>query len=257
MSIDISYIYLLIGATLILIPIGMMFYFQLPLIKNLLLSIGRATLQLSLVGIFLKYIFEWNNFWINLVWLLLIIIAGSFTITGRSEIKSRVLFFPVLIGFSIAFVISTIFISQLFFFEHNYFNAMYLIPISGMLIGNSLSTSIVGIRSLFKDIKSKKELTEFYLVGGNQVGEATFDSIQIALQDAFKPMLGNVATIGLIWLPGTMTGQIIAGSSPVQAVKFQFLIVIGYFSTCFIATTLTLIFSRNKAYDEFGRLKEF
>lgn len=234
-----------------------MMKFKLDLVKNLLYSLARVVLQLSLVGIFLKYIFEWNNIFINILWLVLIIIAGSLTITGRSEIPRNILLKPVIIGFSIAFVISTIFISQIFFYEHNYFNAMYLIPISGMLIGNSLSTSIVGIRSLFKDLKIKKELTEFYLVGGKSINDSTFDSVRSALEDAFKPMLGNIATIGLIWLPGTMTGQIIAGSSPIQAVKFQFLIVIGYFSTCFIATTLTLLLSRKWAFDDWGRLRKY
>jgi putative ABC transport system permease protein len=255
MSINISYLYLGLGATLLLIPILIMAYLKLNLIKNLIFSILRVVLQLALVGIFLKYIFEWNNLIINILWLLLIILAGSFTISSRSEIPKHILLKPVIIGFTSAFLISTFFISQLFFFEHDYFNAMYLIPISGMLIGNSLSTSIVGIRSLFKDLKVKKDLTEYYLVNGLTIKESTINSIKSALNDSFKPMLGNISTIGLIWLPGTMTGQIIAGSSPIQAVKFQFLIVIGYFSTCFIATVITLYLSRNNAYDDFGRLK--
>lgn len=255
MQVTIDWLNLAFGTTLVLIPVLIMIFFKVNLIKNLIYSLSRTIIQLLLVGIFLKYIFEWNNFYLNAFWLLMIIYAGGSTVTSRSEINKKIILKPVIIGFLIAFSISTIFVGFLYFGGKNYFNARFIIPISGMLIGNSISTLLVGIRSLFTELKNRKDLYEYYLIGTGSTEEASKRSVKIALNNAFKPMLANISTIGLIWLPGTMTGQIIAGQSPIEAIKYQLLIVIGYFSTCFIATFITLMLARKNAYDEYGVLK--
>ncbi len=255
MTYNIEWLDLLLGSTIIIIPISIILYAKIKLFKDLLLSILRMTGQLLLVGFYLKYIIEWDNIYLNISWILLIIVAGSISITKRSEVDIKYTLFPVLTGFFISFILVTIFISYFYFRNMNYFTAQFMIPISGMLIGNSISSSIIGIRSMSKDLISKKELFNYYEIFSFSKTKSTKESMNAALLDSFKPMLGNIANIGLIWLPGTMTGQIISGTSPMIAIKYQIVIVIGYFSCCFIATFIALNLFRTKAFDKFGILK--
>lgn len=106
-----------------------------------------------------------------------------------------------------------------------------------------------------KDLVAKKELINYYAVFSFSRKESTKESMQLAILDSFKPMLGNIANIGLIWLPGTMTGQILSGTNPIIAIKYQIVIVVGYFACCFIATFIALNLFRIKAFDNFGILK--
>lgn len=250
MKVTIEWLNLALGTTLVLIPVIMMLIYRINLVKNLLYSLSRTTIQLLLVGIFLKYIFEWDNPLLNIAWLMMIIFAGASTVSSRSEIDKKLILKPVFLGFSIAFIISTLFLGFLYFGGKDYFNARFIIPISGMLIGNSISTTIVGIRSLDTEIKLRKNLFEYYLIANANIDEESKRLVKTALNNAFKPMLANISTIGLIWLPGTMTGQIIAGQSPIEAIKYQLLIVIGYFSTCFVATFISLMQARKSMINE-------
>src|SRR5690606_23485261 len=118
----------------------------LKLLRDVILSMLRMSAQLIIVGFYLKYIIEWDNIYLNFVWILLIVVAGSLSITKRSEVDLIYTLTPVLVGFVVSFVIVSFFTSYFYFSEMNYFTAQYLIPISGMLIGNSISSSIVGIR---------------------------------------------------------------------------------------------------------------
>lgn len=255
MAYDIEWLDLLIGSSLILIPIGLILYAKVKLLKDLSLSMIRMTLQLLFVGFYLKYIIDYDSIVLNILWILIIVVAGSISISKRSEVDLKFTLMPVLTGFSFSFVIVTFFTSYFYFSGMNYFTAQYLIPISGMLIGNSISSSIVAIRSLTKDLIDRKELINYYEIYSFSRKESTKESMNYALLDSFKPMLGNIANIGLIWLPGTMTGQIISGTNPMVAIKYQIVIVIGYFTCCFIATFISLNLFRIKAFDKFGILK--
>lgn len=255
MAYNIEWLDLLIGSSLILIPIGLILYAKVKLLKDLSLSMIRMTLQLLFVGFYLKYIIDYDSILLNLLWILIIVVAGSISISKRSEVDLKFTLMPVLTGFLFSFVIVTFFTAYFYFSGMNYFTAQYLIPISGMLIGNSISSSIVAIRSLTKDLIAKKELINYYEIYSFSRKESTKESMNFALLDSFKPMLGNIANIGLIWLPGTMTGQIISGTNPMIAIKYQIVIVIGYFACCFIATFISLNLFRLKAFDKFGILK--
>jgi putative ABC transport system permease protein len=255
MAYDIKWIDLIIGSTLIFIPVALILYAKLKLLKDLILSMLRMTIQLLFVGFYLKYIIDYDNIYINIFWILLIVIVGSISISKRSEVELKFTLVPVITGFSFSFVIVTFFTSYFYFSGMEYFTAQYLIPISGMLIGNSISSSIVAIRSLTKDLIAKKELINYYEIFSFSRIKSTKESMNLALLDSFKPMLANIANIGLIWLPGTMTGQIISGTNPMTAIKYQIVIVIGYFACCFIATFISLNLFRTKAFDNFGILK--
>ena len=143
--IDISIESLALGFLLMLIPIAGFIYFKVKIIKETVISMIRMLIQLSLIAFYLEYIFEWNNAWVNLIWVCSMIFVGTFTTIKRAGLAYRYFILPfALSGFISILIIDTFFLG--FVIQLDYvFDARYFIPISGMVLGNALNHNIVGI----------------------------------------------------------------------------------------------------------------
>jgi putative ABC transport system permease protein len=253
---DLSYWSLAVFYGLFLIPILVCWYFRIRIIKEMLIGIGRMTAQLFLIGIFLLYLFEWNNSWINIAWVTGMIFFATLATINTSELNYTHFLLPV---FS-AFLISTfliLFLFNGFLVELNrIFDARYLIVIGGMLLGNSLKGDIIGISHFYQAIR-RDEKRYFYLLsmGANQL-EALTPFFRESMIAALKPFIASMATIGLVSLPGMMTGQIIQGASPFEAVNYQIAIMIAIFTSTTLTICLTILFSVKKSFDDYGILKK-
>lgn len=248
-QIDIKTIDLIIGFIALVIPSIIFLKYKTELFKPLLIAFLRMSGQLILVGLYLEYIFEWNNIFINILWVIIMIVVATFLITKRSEINNRTFFFPVLFSVLTGFLFNTAIFSLLIIGLEDFFNARYIIPIAGMLIGNSITASIMGLRSFFNNLTDDNEKYQYYLMTGATKKEALFDFIKKSLQDAFNPVIASTATIGLIWLPGMMTGQILGGSNPITAIKYQIIIVIAIFVSSVINVILCINISKRLIFD--------
>ncbi len=251
-SADISWLSLGLGFLLLIIPIIILWFYQTRLVKPTIIAFVRMFIQLFLVGIYLKYIFLWDRWWINLIWVVIMIIAAGLTITKRTELNMKLFVLPVIIGFSANVIINGFFIGFIILGIDNLMKAQYMIPIYGMLIGNSIGSTIVGLRSLYNGLSKEEERYRYTIMCGATEGEAIFSFVSEALKSALNPIIANTATIGLIWLPGMMTGQILAGSQPMTAIKYQVMIIVTIFVASVISLYLSIITSQKVAFDEFS-----
>ena len=240
-AVNINEIDLLIGSVLMLIPVAILAYYKTGLLKSLAVAFLRMAAQLSLVGFYLTYIFELNAWWLNTIWLVVMVVAASFTIIKRTELKNKYFFTPVLLALLTELIINGAIIAVIIIGTDDFFNARYMIPISGMLVGNCLSSAIIGIRSFYNSLGANEARYRYYLMSGASKHEALFPFISSAMKEAFNPIIANTATIGLIWLPGMMTGQLLGGSDPVTAIKYQIMIIF----TIFVGSVLTVFLSIN------------
>ena len=136
------------------------------------------------------------------------------------------------------------------------FDARYFVPISGMLLGNMLSTNVMALNSCYSGVEREKQLFQYLLGNGATLSEALAPFMREALIKSINPALASMAVMGLIALPGTMTGQILGGSSPNVAIKYQITIMVTTFASTLISVLLTLWISRKQSFDEFG-IKQF
>ena len=210
--------------------------------------------QLLFVGIYLKYVFDLNNYCLNLLWVVLMTITGAFTIIKRSSLRYKYFILPVTIAIVGGLLLNIIYFKYVILIENNFFNARYVIPIVGMIIGNEMTSSIVGIRSFYQSLQKNEDQYKYYLMCGATRSEALFPFIKSALRDSASPTIANTATIGLIWLPGMMTGQILGGSLPTTAIKYQIMIMIAIFSGGVITTFLSLYLSKRFVFNSFDVL---
>jgi putative ABC transport system permease protein len=245
-SSDISWLNLGIGALSLLVVIAIFYYYKTGLIKSTLIAFARMAVQLFLVGIYLKYIFKIDNIYINLLWVLLMAVAAGLTISKRSELNTRLYFLPVFIAVVINVLFNSIVIYFLIIPGGSYLRAQYMIPITGMLIGNSISSTVVGLRSLYRSLNQDRDRYRYDIMCGATKDEAIFPFITEAMRAAFNPMIANTATIGLIWLPGMMTGQILAGSDPASAIRYQAMIMLTVFVASVITLHISILLSKRK-----------
>ncbi len=243
--------------TLILWLIPIIFinrYFKLSINKKIVYSIIRMLIQLTLVGLFLQGVFDLNHVFINIGYLVMMIAVASFSTIRTCQIDLKKYSLPILLSFILPNLILVIFFNAFVIGLDTLWDARFLIPIGGMLLGNSLSGNIIGINQFYKTIK-ENEKQYFYLLSlsGNRL-EALRPYIKEALLASVSPTIASIETIGLVALPGMMTGQILGGSLPLTAIKYQIAIMITIFIARYIGTLLVIIFTASKSFNDYDVL---
>ncbi len=253
---DIAWTDLLIGHIMLVVPVAILLFYRTGLVKSTLIAAMRMALQLVLVGFYLEYVFEWNNAWINSAWVLIMIIVTAYTVTGRAGLKMKYFFLPNFVSILLSIVIiDTFFLGFIIKLDYM-FEARYFIPISGMILGNAMQNNIIALNSFYGDINRNITMHRYALSLGANKHESTMNYMKKALQNAFNPTIARMAVIGLVSLPGTMTGQIIGGSSPFTAIKYQIMLMLAIFTSSILTTFLAIIVSNKFVFDNYNNLRQ-
>lgn len=252
--IDISWWQLLLFSLLLILPVAINQKLRLGLCKEATISITRMVVQLFLVGLYLEYLFTLNSLWINLLWLLVMIVVGASSIVEKSKLPKNLLLAPVIVSLTVTCVPIVLFICFFIIQPTPVFNAQYLIPIAGMLLGNSLSSNIVALQNLFGAFETQKSEYEAAIALGASPTYAAAPFVRNAIQKAMSPIMASMATTGLVTLPGMMTGQILGGASPMIAIKYQLMIMLAIFVMMSCSLALALHLSLKTTLTKEGRV---
>jgi UDP-glucose/iron transport system permease protein len=253
---DINWFNLGLGYILLLIPIVAFWYYQTGLVKDTITAVLRMTVQLILVGIYLEFIFARDSAWINLLWVLVMILAASYTTIQKSGLNYKIYLVPAFIALAASIVIVDLYFFAVVIKLNNIFEAVYIIPITGMLLGNCIRTNVIGLNLYYKRLKDDQTLYKYALANGASFGEALNPYIKEALRTAFNPTIATIAVIGLISLPGMMTGQILGGNSPMIAIKYQIMLMITILVSSVITVLITIFISNKLVFNGFYILKD-
>jgi putative ABC transport system permease protein len=250
--IQLTWMQLAIGFISLLIPAGILWWYKTGLNRELAVATVRMTLQLLFVGYYLEYLFELDNAWINLAWIMIMVIVADFATLDRSGLqasKSTVL--PVFLATFIGIILIDLFFLEFVIQLDRFLEAQYAIPITGMVLGNCLRSNVIGINDFYYNLKDNSERYRFYLASGASRQEALYPFFQRALKRSANPTLASMATIGLVSLPGMMTGQILSGSSPLTAIQYQIMIMLAIFSGTIFSVFLAIQFSNRFVFDAY------
>ncbi|MBN2890451.1 MAG: ABC transporter permease [Bacteroidales bacterium] len=252
---DITYFNLALGFLLMAIPIAIFAYYKTGLVKSTIISVVRMTIQLFLVGFYLKYVFAWDKWWLNLLWGIVMMVVAAITIGNRSNMKRSLFIFPIFTALLISMIIVDGFFIGIVIKLDNVFAAMYFIPITGMILGNCLRSNVIALNSFYKTLNKDRTMYRFYIANGATREEALRPFMRESLRISFNPTIANTAVIGLISLPGMMTGQLLGGSTPDIAIKYQIMLVITIFVASIITVFLTIKIVNRFVFDKYDRLK--
>ena len=241
---------------LLVIPFVILLYFRLSIIKSMFISVIRMTIQLFLAGLYLEYLFKWDNSIINLAWLFVMLFAASFSSIKNSELDLKRFILPAFSAFSIATLGIVLYFNYFIIRLENVLEAKYLVVIGGMLLGNSLRGNIIGLSSFYLNIKRNQTRFQYHLALGASQFEALLPYLKTALVSAVNPTIATMMTIGIVSLPGMMTGQMLGGSNPLVAIKYQIAIMIAIFVSVMVSVVLVILFSLKTVFNGFGILKQ-
>ena len=239
---------------LLLFPLGIMLWYRVPLLGATAVALVRMTVQLIFVGLYLQFIFKLNIFWLSGAWLLVMIAVADVSIVRSCSLRlSRIawpLFGALLAGTAVPLVLFVGLILR----RDNLLDAQYAIPIGGMILGNCLRADIVGVRTFYDGIRKGEKAFLQSLAQGATLSEATRPHVRLACRAALAPTVATMTTIGLVSLPGMMTGVILGGASPAIAIKYQIAIMISIFSGTSITLALGLYLTAKTSFTPYGPL---
>jgi putative ABC transport system permease protein len=227
-----------LGLSLILVAVavGLSFWQGLRLERDMLWATGRALVQLLAVGYVLKYIVEPDTpiIW-AWVWVVLMLLVASFTARRRAPEV------PGIMSLTLGATTASAALSLFVVFGLGIYPVVgrAVVPIAGMMIGNSIGSIVVASRRILGELADRRPEVEARLALGQPWQEASKPFVRSALRTALTSQIENTKAVGLVFLPGAMTGLILAGADPVDAVLVQAALM--YLILGCVATNVVLI----------------
>lgn len=237
---------LLIASSLVLVTLFFSYSQKLKLEKETIISVIRAVIQLVLVGYILEYIFGFKNPIFTTLLLLFMTFNAAYNAAKRGKaIKKGLLISFISIAAGTFITLAILVGSKAIKYE-----PYQIIPISGMIISNSMIALGLCYKQIAADFKNKREEVETKLSLGADVLPSSIEIIRNSIKTGMLPTIDSAKTLGIVSLPGMMTGLILAGTSPVEAVKYQIMVTFMLLSTTSISSFLACYASYRNFFNE-------
>jgi putative ABC transport system permease protein len=236
--IELNLIDLALALGIIGVAIALSLWQKLGLTEQLFFGAGRSLLQLLVVGYVLDLVFALKQVW--LVLLILVIMITIAAIVARNRIDQKIKGLVPLIWLSLlaSSALTLSYTILLIIQPPQWYEPQYLIPLAGMLLGNAMNGAALAGERLVSAIKQNRLEIETHLCLGATATGAIAIYRQEAIRTGLIPTLNQMAVVGLVSLPGMLTGQVLAGSDPLNAVSYQILILFIIVLTNLITTLL-------------------
>jgi len=228
----------LIDLTLGLIPValtlGIMIYWSLS-VRGAIIAVCRMLIQLLLIGYALNFIFGIDSSWPVLLILCLMLLAASWISLGSLNLKVEQLFMISLLAISMSGLFTLLITTQGILHTSPWYSPQVIIPIAGMIFSNSMNTISLAAERFFSEYGHTGDYTR---------------SRNTAFHTAMIPVTNSLLAVGLVSLPGMMTGQILSGVSPLIAVRYQIMVMLMIFGSAGLSAAIFLYLIRNLAHNK-------
>jgi putative ABC transport system permease protein len=246
---------LALAALLILLNVAISFAFQLGLGRRLLLASLRSAVQLTLLGLVLRWVFSARGPWAVLALMIVMAVIAGFEAVRRTTRRVTgiytasvgiVLLSSMLVTFyGLVAVVGT----------QPWYAPQYAIPILGMILGNTLNGISLGLETVLRGFDRDRARVELFLAHGATRREATSEIVRDALRTGMIPILNTMIAAGLISIPGMMTGQILAGQDPAAAARYQIFILFSIAGGVALGTIGMVLSVVRLVFDDRDRLR--
>ncbi len=254
--IELSVTDLAIAAVLVLLLALLSIRLRSNISQQLIIAATRTAVQLTLIGLVLKALFANANLgWVMLMALIMLLVAGR-EVMARQERR-----FKGWLGYAVGtismFLSSfavTVFALVVILGEDPWYTPQYAIPLLGMLLGNTMNGIAIAMDRLTHTAWEQRAVIEARLMLGERWDRAISDYRRQAIRSGMIPIINAMAAAGIVSLPGMMTGQILAGAAPVEAVKYQILIMFLISAGTGLGTLTAVSLGSKQLFDERQRL---
>lgn len=223
--IPISVTSLIIAAGLVLVSGSVSVGFRLGLERSLAVASVRTVVQLLLVGYVLRWVFGLQNAYVVLCIAGLMLLAASRAAVQRSSRTFRGANLSAFATLTVTGLLTTFTVTHLILGVEPWYLPQYVIPLLGMILGNGLTGISLCLDHALEGFANNRHLVEMELAHGATRWEAARDTISSAVRRGMIPIINSMTVVGIVSLPGMMTGQILAGTDPLLAVKYQIVVM--------------------------------
>lgn len=248
---DINVVSLIFASSLVVISLLISATQKLHLGKETIISVIRAIVQLIIVGFLLEYIFGLENPLFTTILLVIMIFNAAYNAAKRGgRLKDGLLISFVAIATGAVLTITVLVISGAIKYEPN-----QVIPVGGMIISNAMVALGLCYKQLTGSFRNRREEVETKLSLGADILPSSLEIIRDAIRTGMIPTIDSAKTLGIVSLPGMMTGLILGGVSPLIAIRFQIMVTFMMLSTTSISSVMACYLYYRNFFNERKQLK--
>ena len=237
--VEVSWFDLGVAFGLILIAVGIARWQGVGLAQRLVIGAMRAVAQLVLVGYVLVSLFALNRWYLVVAALLLMLLVATQAAVTRQPGARRRLVMITGVAMLVASGLTLLYISTLVVRVAPWYNPQYMIPLFGMIVGSAMNAAAIAAERLHSEITARRAEIEAYLALGAHYHHASQHAVRQAMRASLIPTVNGLMVVGVVTLPGMMTGQILAGASPLIAIRYQ--IVVVFMQAAAVAMTTAIV----------------
>jgi len=224
-AISISYGGLAVAGGFVLFAGLVSFALRLGVESRLWIASVRTVVQLGLLGLVLKWVFEQREWYLVTAVLASMVINAGVAAVRRTERRFAGIWSSGIIAVTVSSVLTAAVVLTLVVKIRPWYEPRYAIPILGMVLGNTLTGLSLCLDRVMADLDEKRDQIECWLALGATRWEACRPVIGDAIRTGMIPIINSMSVVGIVSLPGMMTGQILAGASPQEAVRYQIVVM--------------------------------
>lgn len=229
---------------------------KLKMERTLLVASVRTVVQLSLIGLVLGWVFRIQQWYVVLAIASVMTLIAGFTAAGRTKRTfPGIRLVATVAVFSSAWLMTAYVLLAVLQDLERWYEPQYAIPLLGMVLGNTLNGISVGLTTFTESVVRQRDQVETLLSYGATRREAAAEPMAEAVRTGMIPIVNSMMIVGLVSLPGMMTGQLLSGMDPVQAVRYQIVIMFLIAGTTALGTVIVVYLSMLRLFAPNHRFK--
>ncbi|MBS99483.1 MAG: iron export ABC transporter permease subunit FetB [Oceanospirillaceae bacterium] len=253
--IEISWLQLSLSLLFILIAAAASLYYRLKLEKDLLIGSVRTVAQLALVGYLLQFIFDLEHPLLILLLYMWMLFWAAHAIRGRVEEERVAILGPTFVSMAVTFTLITVMVTRVVVQVEPWYQPQYFIPLGGMIAGNAMNAVSLSLERMLSSLRDQRQEVELVLSLGGNWQEASQRLRREAIRAGMIPSINAMMTVGLVSLPGMMSGQILAGVDPALAVRYQILVMLMLVGATALGTLIVVNLILKRCFTRFDQLR--
>jgi putative ABC transport system permease protein len=251
-TVDISLVEVAASLALIALAIAVSFWRRAELEQDLAVAVLRSFVQLTAIGYVIQAIFDSDSLWLVAALLAVMVGFGAFTARSRAKEVPGALI-PLVLALSAAAAITLGLVLAFGIFEAE---PRYLVPVGGMVIGNSMTAAAVALNRLADEVRGQAPLIEAMLALGATSRQAASGLVTRSLRSGMIPLIDSTKTTGIVFFPGTMVGMLVAGAEPIDAVRLQLILLWVLLGSVSLAALISVSMGYRGFFTHAHQLKE-
>ena len=249
---DVTFVQVAATLGLVAVAVVVSLWQRMRLERDIAIAVARSFLQLTAVGFVIALVFEGDSLLLVVALIAVMAVFGAFTARARAPLVPHA-FVPLLIALGLAGTATLVLLVVLGVFSPE---PRYLVPLGGMVIGNSMTAAAVALGRLGEEVTASRREIEATLALGATATQAARPIVRRSLRSGVIPLIDSTKTTGVIFFPGIMVGLLVAGAAPLDAVRLQLIILYMLLGSVSIASVTAVVLAQRNFFTPAHQLRE-